>query len=174
MTRSRTARLSHVDAKGAARMVDVLEKPVTARRAVAEAIVRVRPSTLALARGNAIRKGRVFDVARLAGIVAAKRCPDLIPLCHPTALTSTRVDVEAWGDRRIRIEAEVRALDRTGVEMEALTAAAVAALTVYDMLKAVERGITIESVRLLEKEGGKSGRYARASAKLPATKRRAT
>jgi cyclic pyranopterin phosphate synthase len=142
-------------------MVDVEAKPVTARRALAEAIVRVLPSTLALARSAANKKGRVFDVARLAGIVAAKRCPDLIPLCHPTALTSTRVDVAAFGPDRIRIEAEVRALDRTGVEMEALTAAAVAALTVYDMLKAVERGITIECVRLLEKEGGKSGSFAR-------------
>jgi cyclic pyranopterin monophosphate synthase len=161
MRKSRTAELSHVDATGAARMVDVEKKPVTARRALAEAIIKVKPSTLVLACKNAVTKGQVFEVARLAGILAAKRCSDLIPLCHPLALTSTRVDVMPLGTNRIRVEAEVHALDRTGVEMEALTAAAVAALTVYDMLKAVERGITIERVRLLEKDGGKSGRFSR-------------
>jgi cyclic pyranopterin phosphate synthase len=143
-------------------MVDVSAKPETAREAVARAVVRMRPETLrAIRRGNA-PKGDVLGVARTAGILAAKRTHDLIPLCHPLRLT--RVDVRFDGlraGRQLTIEARVRTVDKTGVEMEALTAAAVAALTVYDMVKAVERGVCITRVELVEKSGGKSGSWRR-------------
>jgi cyclic pyranopterin phosphate synthase len=141
-------------------MVDVSAKPETAREAVARAVIRMRPATLlALRRGNA-PKGDVLGTARTAGILAAKRTSELIPLCHPLRLT--KVDV-TFDDRRgggtLGVEARVRTVDKTGVEMEALTAVAVAALTVYDMCKAVDRGMRIEAVRLLEKTGGKSGTF---------------
>jgi cyclic pyranopterin phosphate synthase len=149
--------LSHLDERGAARMVDVSAKAETTRTAVAEAIVRMQPATLALIQQGGIAKGDVFATARLAGIMAAKRTPDLIPLCHPLAITGVTVDLAPQGDAALIIHATVKTTGKTGVEMEALTAASVAALTVYDMCKAVEKGIRIESVRLLEKHGGKSG-----------------
>ena len=143
-------------------MVDVSAKPETAREAVARAVVRMRPETLrAIRRGNA-PKGDVLGVARTAGILAAKRTHELIPLCHPLRLT--RVDIRFGGlraGRQLTVEARVRTVDKTGVEMEALTAAAVAALTVYDMVKAVERGVSITRVELVEKSGGKSGSWRR-------------
>ena len=149
--------LSHVDERGAARMVDVSEKAETARTAIAEAIVRMQPATLALIQAGGIAKGDVFATARIAGIMAAKKTHELIPLCHPLAITGVTVDLAPEGDAAVRITATVKTTGKTGVEMEALTAASVAALTVYDMCKAVEKGIRIESVRLLEKHGGKSG-----------------
>ncbi len=150
--------LSHVDESGAARMVDVGAKDVTRRRAVASAFVRMRPETLALIVEGGMPKGDVLAVARVAGIMAAKRTSELIPLCHPIPLTSTAVTLELE-DGGVRIEASAETRDRTGVEMEALTAAGVAALTLYDMCKAVERGIVIEEIRLLSKEGGASGEW---------------
>jgi cyclic pyranopterin phosphate synthase len=158
-------RLSHLDADGRARMVDVGDKPVTARLAVAAATVRMRPATLRMIAAGAVPKGDVLAVARLAGIAAAKRTADLIPLCHPLLLS--HVDVELTPRRqgsRVDIEATVRLEGRTGAEMEALTAASVAALTIYDMCKAVDRDIEITAVRLLRKEGGKSGRWVRGTA----------
>jgi cyclic pyranopterin phosphate synthase len=156
-----TPKLTHVDEAGDARMVDVGEKERTARVARAGATVRVAPSTMALLRDGATPKGDVLATARIAGIQAAKRTAELIPLCHPIALTGTKVTLTLEGETEIRIEAAVRCMDRTGVEMEAMTAASVAALTVYDMLKGVERGIVIDGVRLLEKDGGRSGHYTR-------------
>jgi cyclic pyranopterin phosphate synthase len=153
--------LTHFDAAGAARMVDVGAKPATERRAVARGAVRMLPATLALVREGRAGKGDVIGVARLAGIMAAKRTADLIPLCHPLALTRVEVDLEPdpAGAPRLLIEARVATVGPTGVEMEALTAASVAALTVYDMLKAADRGMAIEDIRVVLKEGGKSGRY---------------
>ena len=152
-------RLSHVSRKGEARMVDVGAKAITARVARAEAEVFAKASTLALIREGRVEKGDVLATARIAGIQAAKRTPELIPLCHGLALT--KVDVELTVEkRRVHIVATAEAQDRTGVEMEALVAASTAALTVYDMLKAVERGIELH-VRLLEKSGGKSGVWKR-------------
>ncbi len=152
-------RLSHVDERGAARMVDVSAKDDTERVAVAEAFVVMRPETLALILEGGLPKGDVIAVARVAGIMAAKRTPDLIPMCHPLAITGVVVDLAPDGRERLRIEARVKTTGKTGVEMEALTAASVAALTVYDMCKAVEKGMRIEGVRLLEKRGGKSGEW---------------
>lgn len=149
--------LSHLDASGAARMVDVSEKADTARVATAEAIVRMKPETLALIQSGGMPKGDVLATARIAGIMATKRTPDLIPLCHPLPITGVTVELATAGAGALRIEATVRTTGKTGVEMEALTAAAVAALTVYDMCKAVEKGMRIEGIRLLEKRGGKSG-----------------
>ncbi|WP_413875330.1 cyclic pyranopterin monophosphate synthase MoaC [Albidovulum sp.] len=152
--------LTHFDAEGHAHMVDVSDKAVTDRVAVAEARVVMRPATLALVTEGRAKKGDVLGVARLAGIMAAKRTADLIPLCHP--LPITRVAVELAPDEGlpgVRIEATVRTTGRTGVEMEALTAASVAALTVYDMLKAAEKSMHIEGLRVVLKDGGKSGRY---------------
>jgi cyclic pyranopterin phosphate synthase len=153
------ADLTHFDEKGAARMVDVSAKPATPRRAVARGWIAMAPATLALVEGGAA-KGDVLGVARLAGIMAAKRTADLIPLCHPLALSKVAVDLApdpAAG--RVAIEATVATTGPTGVEMEALTAVSVAALTVYDMLKAVDRGMVIGEIRLALKEGGKSGRF---------------
>ncbi len=149
--------LSHLDERGAARMVDVSAKAETARTAIAEAVVRMQPATLALIQQGGIPKGDVFATARIAGIMAAKKTHELIPLCHPLAITGVTVDLEPTGEDSLRIHATVKTTGKTGVEMEALTAASVAALTVYDMCKAVEKGIRIEAVRLLEKHGGKSG-----------------
>ena len=149
--------LTHFDAAGAAHMVDVTGKDVTERRAVARAHVRMRPETLALTRGGA-EKGDVIGTARLAGIMGAKRTADLIPLCHPLPLTRVAIAIEADDALPgLRIEATAKTTGRTGVEMEALTAAAVAALTVYDMLKAAEKGMEIGGVALVAKDGGKSG-----------------
>ena len=143
-------------------MVDVSPKPETVREAVAQATLRMRPSTLrAIKSGNA-PKGDVFGVARTAGILAAKRTPELIPLCHPLRLTRVEVSFETHARRgEVAVQARVRTVDKTGVEMEALTAAGIAALTVYDMVKALEKGVTITNLQLLEKSGGKSGDWRR-------------
>jgi cyclic pyranopterin phosphate synthase len=152
--------LTHLDAAGNARMVDVGGKAVTDRRALARAVVRLAPETAAaVARGDA-PKGDVVATARLAGIQAAKRTAELIPLCHPLPLSFVDVRIEV-GDDRVEIEAEARTSGRTGVEMEALTAASVAALTVYDMVKGIERGVEIAEVALVEKSGGQSGDWRR-------------
>lgn len=152
--------LYHLDESGAARMVDVGAKEVTEREARAEANVSMSPETLDLIAAGAVPKGDVFSTARLAGIMAAKRTPELIPLCHPLRIDSVAVDFEV--DREastVRIGSRVRATDRTGVEMEALVAAGIAALTVYDMCKAVDRGMEVVSLRLVHKSGGKSGTW---------------
>ena len=152
--------LTHFDAKGHAHMVDVSDKPVTARIAVAEGAVRMLPETLAMITEGRAAKGDVLSVARLAGIMGAKRTADLIPLCHP--LPVTKVAVELTPDPAlpgVRVEATVKTTGQTGVEMEALTAVTTACLTIYDMVKAVEKSMQIEGIRLVLKEGGKSGRY---------------
>jgi cyclic pyranopterin phosphate synthase len=151
-------KLTHLDGKGAARMVDVGAKAVTERRAVARGLLRVSPATIALVRDGATPKGDVLAAARLAGIMAAKRTSDLIPLAHPLPLTHASVEL-VLGAKGIAIEATVATSARTGVEMEALTAVSVAGLTLYDMLKSVERGATLTDIRLVEKTGGKSGTY---------------
>jgi len=157
------AELTHFDAEGRAHMVDVGAKPETVRSAVASGHVRMEPATLALVTAGTAAKGDVLGVARLAGIMGAKRCADLIPLCHPLPITHVSVDLTADpGLPGVRIRAEVRTAGRTGVEMEALTAVSVAALTVYDMLKAAEKGMVIGEIRLERKAGGKSGLYERA------------
>ncbi|HTU17416.1 MAG TPA: cyclic pyranopterin monophosphate synthase MoaC [Gemmataceae bacterium] len=153
--------LSHFDEHGAARMVDTSAKAETQREARASGLVRMAPATLALIRDRGLAKGDVLEVARLAGIMAAKRTGDLIPLCHPLPITSAAVDFTFAGDDLLHIEATVRVFGRTGVEMEALTAVSVAALTVYDMCKAVDRVMTIERIRLEEKSGGRSGIFRR-------------
>lgn len=140
-------------------MVDVTDKAVTFREAVAEARVRMLPQTLALIVSGGHPKGDVFAVARIAGIQAAKKTHELIPLCHPLLLTSIKVELQVEGDDAVRIEARCKLSGQTGVEMEALTAASVAALTIYDMCKAVDRAMVIENLRLLEKRGGKSGHW---------------
>ena len=151
--------LTHLDAHGHANMVDVTDKALTQREAVAEARVRMRPQTLQMIVQGGHPKGDVFAVARIAGIQAAKKTSDLIPLCHPLMLTSVKVELSAEGENAVRILARCKLAGQTGVEMEALTAASVAALTIYDMCKAVDKGMVIEQVRLLEKLGGKSGHY---------------
>jgi cyclic pyranopterin phosphate synthase len=153
-------RLTHVDGDGAARMVDVTAKDRTDREAVAEAFVRCAPATIELIRDRRVPKGDVLAVARIAGISGAKRTPDLVPLCHPISLTGVEIDV-AVEDEGLRIVATTRAQDRTGVEMEAMTAAGAAALAVYDMLKSAERGIEIVGWRLVRKSGGRSGEWTR-------------
>lgn len=155
------AELTHFDAAGASRMVDVSTKPVTWRLARAEALVTMRPETLVLIRDRKVAKGDVFEVARLAGIMATKRAPELIPLCHSLGLESAEVAFEIVDATTIRIEAVVSVHGRTGVEMEAMTAASVAGLTIYDMCKAVDRDMTVGPIRLLEKSGGKSGHFVR-------------
>jgi cyclic pyranopterin phosphate synthase len=155
------ARLSHIDRQGRARMVDVGSKDVTERIAIAEATLRMQPTTLRLIRSKRIAKGEVLAVARIAGIMAAKRTADLIPLCHPLPVAVARIDFEVVGMNRLRIESEVKVSGKTGVEMEALAAVSVAALTVYDMCKAVDRGMTITDVRLVKKAGGRSGTWVR-------------
>ncbi len=157
--------LSHLDRRGQARMVDVGSKRVSEREAVAGGLVRMQPATMQLLLSGSAGKGDVLAVARVAGIQAAKRTPELIPLCHGIALTSCQVEFQPDADgERLWIRARARATDRTGAEMEALTAVSVAALTVYDMLKAVDRAMVIEQVALLEKRGGKSGRFKRRDA----------
>ena len=161
--------LTHFDAEGRAVMVDVGAKPVTARAATARARVVMQPATLAMIRAGTAKKGDVLGVARLAGIMAAKRTHELIPLCHQ--LNLTKVAVEITADEQLpglRITTEARLRGRTGVEMEALVAASVAALTVYDMCKAVDRGMEVTGVRLLEKSGGRSGHWRRDAAGGPA------
>jgi cyclic pyranopterin phosphate synthase len=154
------SKLTHIDAAGQAQMVDVGAKSVSERIAIAEAVVAMQPETLKLIIEGGHKKGDVFAVARIAGIQAAKKCADLIPLCHPLMLSSVNVNLEAdTAASQVRITATCKLAGQTGVEMEALTAASVAALTIYDMCKAVDRGMIIEGVRLLEKAGGKSGHY---------------
>lgn len=153
-------KLSHLDDKGQARMVDVTEKAVTDREARAEAVLRMAPQTLKMILDGRHPKGDVLAVARIAGIMAAKRTHELIPLCHSLNLSSVRVDLSPCEDGRgVHIQTSCRLSGQTGVEMEALTAASVAALTLYDMCKAVDRGMVIERVRLLEKKGGRSGHW---------------
>jgi cyclic pyranopterin phosphate synthase len=150
------SRLTHIDAAGRARMVDVSDKAVTTREAAAEGFVRMSPATLALATSGLGKKGDVRAVAEIAGVMAAKKTSDLIPLCHPLALSKVEVSVEPAAGG-MAVTARVRTSGRTGVEMEALTAVSVACLTLYDMLKAAEKGMVIEAVRLTEKSGGASG-----------------
>jgi cyclic pyranopterin phosphate synthase len=158
------SKLTHFDAKGDAHMVDVSQKAVTDRVAVAGARVTMQPASLDLIKSGTAKKGDVLSVARLAGIMAAKKTHDLIPLCHPLAISKVTVAFEIIDNKNsVDIEATVKTTGQTGVEMEALTAANIAALTVYDMLKAVDRGITISDIRLLMKDGGKSGRFDAAS-----------
>lgn len=153
-----SAKFTHLDAEGRARMVDVTDKPVTARTATAEACVVMQPQTLQMIVDGNHKKGDVLAVARIAGIQAAKKCADLIPLCHPLLLSSVTVECEPdLNNHAVVIHATCKLAGQTGVEMEALTAASVAALTIYDMCKAVDKGMEIRSVRLLEKRGGKSG-----------------
>ncbi|MBL8906907.1 MAG: cyclic pyranopterin monophosphate synthase MoaC [Rhizobiales bacterium] len=154
-------RLTHLDDKGAARMVDVSAKDVTSRSATAHARVEMKPETLDLILAGAAKKGDVFATARIAGIMAAKKASDLIPLCHPLAIAKAEVEFMPQGNTALQIAATVKVEGKTGVEMEALTAVSVAALTVYDMCKAVDRGMRITEICLVEKTGGKSGRYTR-------------
>jgi len=152
--------LTHVDETGAARMVDVSGKDVTSRVAIASGRVLVSPTVVALLRGEGVPKGDALGVARVAGIMAAKRTPDLVPLCHPLAISGVTVDLEVEDDA-VAIRATVRTADRTGVEMEALTAVSVAALTVVDMVKAVDKTTVITDIRMESKTGGKSGDWSR-------------
>ncbi len=152
--------LSHLDAEGQARMVDVSAKAPTMREARAGAFVRMSHETVAVLRGEGLAKGDALGVARIAGIMAAKRTSELIPLCHPLALSHVGVDLKLSSDG-VAIETTVRTTDRTGVEMEALVAASAAALTLYDMCKSVEKGIVLSDIRLLSKTGGKSGPWSR-------------
>jgi cyclic pyranopterin phosphate synthase len=155
-------RLTHLDEAGRARMVDIGAKPVSARRAVARAIVRMTPETARAVKDGDAPKGDVLGTARIAGIQGGKRASELIPLCHPLPLSFVGVEaVVDDAEGTVTLTAEARTVGQTGVEMEALTAASVAALTVYDMVKGLERGVTIESIVLLEKEGGKAGHWRR-------------
>jgi cyclic pyranopterin phosphate synthase len=159
------SRLTHIDGDGRARMVDVSAKPDTAREAVAEGLVRMAPATLALALSGGGKKGDVRAVAEIAGVMAAKKTAELIPLCHPLVLSKVDVEVtEAAGAAGLAVTARVKTTGPTGVEMEALTAVAVACLTLYDMLKAADKAMTIEAVRLVSKTGGGSGDYRREGA----------
>jgi len=154
--------LSHLDDRGRARMVDVGDKPETARTARAEARVVMAPATLAAIRDGAVPKGDVLATARLAGVMAAKRTHELIPLCHPLSLSFVGVEIELDDTLPgLRLVSEARLVGRTGVEMEALVAASVAALTIYDMCKAIDRGMTLDAIRLVRKSGGRSGEWSR-------------
>ena len=150
--------LTHFDAEGRAHMVDVTAKPETDRTATAKVVVAMQAETREMVRGGTAKKGDVLGVARLAGIMASKRTADLIPLCHPLPISAVTLELEVV-EAGVEIAATVRTTGRTGVEMEALTAASVAALTVYDMLKAVDRGMRIDGLRVVHKDGGKSGRF---------------
>jgi cyclic pyranopterin phosphate synthase len=153
-------KLSHLNAAGEAHMVDVSDKDVTSRTAVAEGFISMRPETLALAISGEAKKGDVLATARIAGIMAAKRTHDLIPLCHPLAISKVTVEFEpSTTPAGLHVAATVKVTGQTGVEMEALTAVSVACLTIYDMLKAADKGMTISGIRLLEKTGGRSGTY---------------
>jgi len=154
--------LTHFDEKGRARMVDVTEKPVTERIAITTGFVKMKPETLKMILNKEIAKGDVFQVARLAGIMAAKMTPHLIPLCHPLPITSVEIDFEADEENsQVKIKTTVKTAAQTGVEMEALTATSVAALTIYDMCKAVDKEMIIGEIKLLYKAGGKSGEFIR-------------
>jgi cyclic pyranopterin phosphate synthase len=154
------SKLSHIDEKGAARMVDVSDKAVTARTAIAEGFISMTPETLALIESGGAAKGDVLAAARIAGVMAAKKTHELIPLCHPLAITKAGIDFELSRDPAgVRVTSEVRVSGQTGVEMEALTAVSVACLTLYDMLKAADKAMTIGPIRLIEKSGGRSGAF---------------
>ena len=153
--------LTHLNAKGEAHIVDIGDKAVTRRRAVAQARVVAQPETIATIMGGGLKKGDALAVARVAGIMATKKTSDLIPLCHPIPLTKVSVEIEADGDSAILIHAAAETTGQTGVEMEALVAASTTALTLYDMAKAIDRGMTITDLCLLEKSGGKSGDFTR-------------
>lgn len=153
------SQLSHFDEQGASRMVDVGSKDVTHRMARAECLVQMQPDTLRRIRDKSIAKGDVFEVARLAGIMGAKRTADLIPLCHPLGIDAVEIAISCTSDTTVQIQATVQVHGRTGVEMEALTAVTVAGLTIYDMCKSIDRSMTIGPTRLLEKQGGKSGHF---------------
>ena len=155
------AELSHFDDSGASRMVDTSDKAESLREAKASGLVRMAPATVRLIRDKGLAKGDVLEVARLAGIMAAKRTSDWIPLCHPLPISSAAIDFGFEGDDAIRIEATVRIVGRTGVELESLTAVSVAALTIYDMCKSVDRTMTVERIRLEEKRGGRGGTFRR-------------
>jgi cyclic pyranopterin phosphate synthase len=152
--------LTHLDEKGRARMVEVGGKPETAREAIARGRVEMKAETLRLILEGGLPKGDVLGTARVAGVMAAKRCSEMIPMCHPLRLTGIELSFDPAGDG-LDIESVVRALDRTGVEMEAMTAVSVAALTIYDMCKAVDKAMTISGIRLVKKTGGKSGTFIR-------------
>ena len=153
---------THIDEKGNVRMVDVTEKNPTARKAVAQGIISMNPDTFRMIKNRKVKKGNVLETARIAGIMAAKKTPDLIPMCHPLNVTHAAVDFYPdESSNNIRIEATVRLFGQTGVEMEALTAVSVAALTIYDMCKSYDREMTISDIYLIEKEGGKSGKFVR-------------
>lgn len=152
---------SHFDEEGRAQMVDVGSKPMTNRVAVATALISMKPETLSKINRGEFAKGNVLEIARLAGIMATKRTSDLIPLCHPVAVTSVNVEFRIEGESKVEITAKVQATDRTGVEMEALTAATTSALTIYDMCKSVDREMTILEIKLVHKSGGKSGEFNR-------------
>ena len=155
-----TEKLTHIDGDGKASMVDVGEKEITRREAVAEGFIYMAPHTLKLIKDNGLKKGDVFAVARIAGIQAAKQCSQLVPLCHPLMLNFIGVEFEIEDQQtRVRIETCCRLAGKTGVEIEALTAASVAALTIYDMCKAVDKEMHIEGIRVIEKSGGRSGNY---------------
>jgi cyclic pyranopterin phosphate synthase len=155
-------KLTHIDKAGKAKMVDVTEKAVTVREAVAGGTITMKPTTLKLILANEIKKGDVLGVAKIAGVMAAKRVGELIPLCHPLSITSVDISFTPDEERsRVDIRATVKVASQTGVEMEALTAVTVAALTIYDMCKAADRGMEISEVMLLEKRGGKSGEFVR-------------
>ncbi|QDT19058.1 cyclic pyranopterin monophosphate synthase MoaC [Gimesia chilikensis] len=156
--------LTHFDDEGASRMVDVGGKDVTARVAVAESFVTMEPATQRLILDRQVSKGDVLEIARIAGIMATKKTADLIPLCHPLSISSVRLDYEVQNETTIRIIATVKIDGKTGVEMEALTAVSITALTIYDMCKAVDRGMSLGPTRLVEKSGGKSGHFIREDA----------
>ncbi len=158
------SRLTHLDAEGRARMVDVSDKPATAREAAAAGLVRMAPQTLALALSGEAKKGDVIAVAELAGVMAAKKTADLIPLCHPLALSKVAVEIAEAPGEGLAVTARVKTTGPTGVEMEALTAVSVACLTLYDMRKAADKAMTIEAVRLISKTGGASGDFSRGDA----------
>ncbi|MDO5784214.1 MAG: cyclic pyranopterin monophosphate synthase MoaC [Eubacteriales bacterium] len=151
--------LTHLDEQGAAHMVDVGAKEITQRTASAQAVVTMKPETLRMITDGSAPKGDVFACARIAGIMAAKKTSDLIPMCHPIPLDSVKIEIEPISETKIRLVSILRCTHKTGIEMEALTAVSIAALTIYDMCKAVDRGMRIDEVLLLHKSGGKSGEY---------------
>lgn len=153
-------KLTHLDEKGAARMVNVGGKPVTQRVASAQSVITMQPETLQMIMDGTAPKGDVFACARIAGIMAAKKTAELIPMCHPIPIESAEIEIEAVSETQVRIISTLRCSHKTGIEMEALTAASVAALTIYDMCKAADRGMRIDETLLLYKNGGKSGEYA--------------
>mgnify|MGYP005847993755 CR=1 FL=1 len=151
--------LTHLDETGAARMVDVGEKTVTRRTACAQSVITMKPETLRMICEDRAPKGDVFACARIAGIMAAKKTSELIPMCHPIPIESVKIDIEAVSDTQVRIISTLRCSHKTGIEMEALTAASIAALTIYDMCKALDKTMTIGAITLVEKSGGKSGHF---------------